>query len=62
MKWVSVGCVTLTALMWVAGCGQKGALYLPKRGTVVTRPAGTAAPVGKKPDDKDKDSTSQPPQ
>lgn len=32
-----------------AGCGQKGALYLPKRGTVVTRPAG-AQPGADAPD------------
>ena len=27
-------------LVLTAACGQKGALYLPPRGTVVTRPAG----------------------
>ncbi len=32
-------------LVLTAGCGQKGALYLPKRGTVVTRPAASSAPA-----------------
>jgi len=45
--WVSVAVIPLLT----AGCGQKGALYLPPRnGTVVTRPAGTnttpTAPAG----------------
>jgi len=36
--WASVAVIPLLT----AGCGQKGALYLPPRnGTVVTRPAGT---------------------
>jgi predicted small lipoprotein YifL len=57
-----------------AGCGQKGALYLPpKNGTVITRPAGTtqdsgatttAAPAGaagqQQPQDKDKKDEGQP--
>lgn len=31
--------MSLAVAAATAGCGQKGALYLPKRGTVVTRPA-----------------------
>ncbi len=36
-----------------AACGQKGALYLPKRGTVVTRPAGSGTPATSAPDKPD---------
>ena len=55
----------IAAAMVLPACGQKGALYLPKRGTVVTRPAGTnaqqqtepsaapEAPAAQKPEDKD---------
>ena len=33
------------ALAWTAGCGQKGALYLPDHnGSVVTRPANAPPP------------------
>jgi predicted small lipoprotein YifL len=46
----------------VAGCGQKGALYLPdKNASVVTRPAGSPAQpapapgTSQQPQDKDKD-------
>jgi len=34
----------LGSLLPLAACGQKGPLYLPDRGTVITRPAGSAAP------------------
>ncbi|HEY3785702.1 MAG TPA: lipoprotein [Steroidobacteraceae bacterium] len=34
----------LGSLTLLAACGQKGPLYLPDRGTVITRPAGSAAP------------------
>lgn len=39
-----VAVTTLGSLMLLAACGQKGPLYLPDRGSVVTRPAGSAAP------------------
>ena len=43
--WAAMGCVALLVAGGVAGCGQKGPLYLPERtGTVVTRP-GAAAPA-----------------
>jgi predicted small lipoprotein YifL len=43
-----VGCLSLLVAGGLAGCGQKGPLYLPERtGTVVTRPgASTPAPPG----------------
>lgn len=61
LTWVLVVCGSAV----VAGCGQKGALYLPdKNAAVVTRPAGSnnpapaqpAAPAGtsQQPQDKDK--------
>jgi predicted small lipoprotein YifL len=34
------------AMVGIAGCGQRGPLYLPdKNARVVTRPAGASAPV-----------------
>jgi predicted small lipoprotein YifL len=53
----------------LAGCGQKGALYLPdKKPAPVSAPAATAPPQPQpatappKKSDSDKDSDSQPPQ
>jgi predicted small lipoprotein YifL len=43
MTWLALGVALATAL---AGCGQKGPLYLPeKTGEVVTRPTQTPAPA-----------------
>ena len=62
VAWMLVGCVSVV----IAGCGQKGPLYLPdKNASVVTRPApagaNTPAPAEPAPaappqqrDDKDK--------
>jgi predicted small lipoprotein YifL len=54
--WMLAGAVTLL----LAGCGQKGALYLPdKNAQVVTTPAAPpppATPAPPKPTDKDEDS------
>ena len=54
--WMLAGAVTLL----LAGCGQKGALYLPdKNAQVVTTPAvppPPATPAPPKPTDKDEDS------
>jgi predicted small lipoprotein YifL len=54
--WMLAGAVTLL----LAGCGQKGALYLPdKNPQVVTTPAAPptpATPAPPKPTDKDEDS------
>jgi predicted small lipoprotein YifL len=46
--WAGIACFSLLVAGGVAGCGQKGPLYLPERnGTVVTRPgASTPAPQG----------------
>jgi len=46
--WAGVGCISLLVAGGLAGCGQKGPLYLPERnGTVITRPgASTPAPQG----------------
>ncbi len=61
--------VLAVSALALAGCGQKGALYLPKKGTVVTRPAGAqpeAAPqpgtdgTPAKPDDKKDEDQSKP--
>jgi len=65
MKTVTLGLLICGGLV-IAGCGQKGALYLPdKNASVVTRPAGAASntpapaqPTGAPPQqqqDKDKD-------
>lgn len=62
LHWV----VLVGASVVVAGCGQKGALFLPdKNASVVTRPANTtattppattpSAPTPAKPEDKKKD-------
>jgi predicted small lipoprotein YifL len=41
-----VFCLNAGVLALMAGCGQKGALYLPpKSGTVVTRPAPGTVPT-----------------
>jgi predicted small lipoprotein YifL len=54
--WILAGAVTLL----LAGCGQKGALYLPdKNAQVVTTPAAPptpATPAQPKPTDKNDDS------
>jgi predicted small lipoprotein YifL len=54
--WMLAGAVTLL----LAGCGQKGALYLPdKNAQVVTTPAAPptpATPAPPKPTDKNEDS------
>jgi predicted small lipoprotein YifL len=54
--WMLAGAVTLL----LAGCGQKGALYLPdKNAQVVTAPAAPptpATPAPPKPTDKNEDS------
>ncbi|HEY4213175.1 MAG TPA: lipoprotein [Steroidobacteraceae bacterium] len=54
-------CVLALIAMSVAGCGQKGALYLPdKNGSVITRPAapGTQqSPPAQAPKKKDDDSS-----
>jgi len=43
MKHVIWACI-VCACVAVAGCGQKGPLYLPdKNGSVVTRPAGSGS-------------------
>lgn len=58
----------LLPLAMTAGCGQKGALYLPpKNGTVVTRPAGApptpaAAPAESTAPSSTPQPTNQPPQ
>jgi predicted small lipoprotein YifL len=45
MMRLGIFCLGVGAFALVAGCGQKGALYLPpKSGTVVTRPAPATAP------------------
>jgi predicted small lipoprotein YifL len=65
MKWLApIGC--LVALL-IAGCGQKGALYLPdKKGAAVTgAPAAAAPPAAtpqpKKPTDPDDPNGTAPP-
>jgi predicted small lipoprotein YifL len=46
LTWVLVVCGSVVA----AGCGQKGALYLPdKNASVVTRPAGSNNPAPAQP-------------
>ncbi len=47
-KWSRIACSSLLVAGGLAGCGQKGPLYLPERnGTVITRPgASNAAPQG----------------
>jgi predicted small lipoprotein YifL len=63
--WTLVVCASVV----IAGCGQKGALYLPdKNAAVVTRPAGAesnnpalaqpAAPPSQQPQNKDKNDDS----
>lgn len=42
-SWIALA-VSVAGMGLLDGCGQKGPLYLPDRGTVVTRPAGAAAP------------------
>lgn len=61
--WALVACGSVV----IAGCGQKGALYLPdKNASVVTRPAGAGAnnpastAPAQQPQDKDKDDESKP--
>ena len=62
---VLTGCL---AALLLAGCGQKGALYLPdKKGAVVTSAPATAAPAPatpqpKKPSDPDDPDGNPPPQ
>ena len=56
LNWVVLVCASVVA----AGCGQKGPLFLPdKNASVVTRPAGSAAPPAPttpaQPEDKKKD-------
>jgi predicted small lipoprotein YifL len=44
MRWVALG--SCLAALLLAGCGQKGALYLPdKQGAVVTSAPATATPA-----------------
>jgi predicted small lipoprotein YifL len=53
--------LAVAAMLMMAGCGQKGPLYLPpKNGTVITRPPNAAPPP--LPADKDKKDDSQAPQ
>jgi len=67
MKWLApLGCL---AALLLAGCGQKGALYLPdKKGAVVTSAPASAAPAPppataqpKKPTDPDDPDGNAPP-
>jgi predicted small lipoprotein YifL len=48
LVWAGLGCFSLLVAGGVAGCGQKGPLYLPEHnGTVITRPgSSTPAPQG----------------
>lgn len=44
--YAAAAALTVTALLLLGGCGQRGPLYLPeKRGTVVTSPPSPPAPV-----------------
>jgi predicted small lipoprotein YifL len=59
--------LALAALLLLAGCGQKGPLYLPQKKPVVVRPApqtpaapGDAGAAPKKPGDQDDSPPPQP--
>ena len=61
--WAGAVCLSLLVAGGVAGCGQKGPLYLPERnGTVITRPgASTPAPQGTQQPATQHPTTDQPP-
>ena len=53
----------VAAAFTLAACGQKGALYLPAKGTVVTRPTSPNSTPPSQPthkDDKDESSSTPP--
>ena len=57
---LALGLIVIVAM--TSSCGQKGALYLPPRGTVVTRPPTQTTPSPEQPAPSEQTSPAQPDQ